>query len=61
MSSGKLLVQQVKDLVVVNLEIAALHDEDAILTHLSLFNLLKEVLKTLNQNAFLAGRLLQQR
>ena len=41
MHRTELLVEQVEDLVVVNLEVAALYDEDALLDLFARFDLLK--------------------
>mmetsp|Transcript_32791 Transcript_32791/g.43234 ORF Transcript_32791/g.43234 Transcript_32791/m.43234 type:complete len:229 (+) Transcript_32791:1945-2631(+) len=51
----ELFVQQVEHLVVINLEVAALHDEYTLLPNLAHVYLLKELLKRVNQNSFILG------
>ena len=57
MSCGKLLIQQVIDLVIIDLEVAALDDHDAVLLLLPLVNLLEELLKAVDKDAFVLDAL----
>ena len=52
MIGHEIFVQQVVNLVVINLEVAALYDEDSVLLLLSFINLFKQMLKTVDQDAF---------
>ena len=50
MSCGKLLIQQVIDLVIIDLEVAALDDENALLIILTIIDLMEKLLKAVNQD-----------
>ena len=52
MIGHEILVEQVVNLVVINLKVAALNDEDSVLLLLSFVNLFKQMLKTVDQDAF---------
>ena len=43
----KLFIQQVIDLVIIDLEVAALDDEDSLFRALTLFNLLEKLLQAM--------------
>ena len=47
----KFFIKQVKDLIVINLEVAALDDEDSLFACLTQIDLSKELLETVNQDS----------
>ena len=52
MRCGKLLIEQVVHLIVVDLEVAALDDKDSLFERLTLVYLAEKVLQTVDQDAF---------
>ena len=48
----KFFIQQIKDLVIVDFKVAALHYEDSSFFKLTAVNLLKELLETVDQDTF---------
>ena len=53
----ELLIQEIIDLVVVDFEVAALDDHDAVLLLFPLVNLLEELLKAVDEDAFVLDAL----
>ena len=61
MRRRKLLIQEIVDLVVVDFEVAALDDDDAVLLLLPLVNLLEELLKAVDEDALVLDALQYRR
>ena len=54
MLSRKFLVQQVIDLIIINLEVAAFDNENSLLDALTLLNLCEELLEAMDQDALIS-------
>ena len=57
----ELFIQEIVDLVVVDFEVAALDDDDAVLLLFHLVNLLEELLKAVDEDAFVLDALQYRR
>ena len=53
MRSGEFFIDQVKDLVIINLKVAALDNKNATFRNLTFLNLLKQLLKPMYQDALI--------